>query len=92
MSEPEMNGLLAALIGALEDHFEKKPDWHYHVCPLCSHVWYHNRQAIPDGADEYEKAHTCPECGKGKQRTKEFTEEAAQASAVAYRHKREAHQ
>lgn len=51
-------------------HAVDREDIHSHKCPdkACGRVWTHDRNAIPPGENAYDKHHTCPSCGKGKQR------------------------
>mgnify|MGYP006921392441 CR=1 FL=1 len=79
------NAILELLARTIDDY--DKPDWHWHVCPekTCGHIWYHNRQDIPKGEEEYDKAHTCPSCKKGMQFTKLFSQEAADNKSAAIR-------
>ena len=36
--------------------------FHYHLCPLCWHIWGHDGGQLAKSDDD---AHRCPACGKG---------------------------
>lgn len=36
---------------------------HYHCCPMCAHIWWHDPAKFEEGI--YAQEHTCEKCGAG---------------------------
>lgn len=57
---------------------------HHHRCPECRHMWDHDTQALIEAQDDaaYERAHICPACGEGEDRTKRDADGAPRYSSI----------